>query len=68
MLRKLELFNLCHCRKPKLYGRSELMICLEVLKVGSSDTLARSRIFLECRTIETRVGLKLPKRGTDLVI
>ena len=61
MLRKLELFKSVPLQEAKLHGCSELMICLEVLKAGSSDTLARSRIFLECRTIEARVGLRIPK-------
>lgn len=61
MLRKLELCNPCHPRKPKLQGRSELMICLEVLKVCSSDALACSRNFLEFRMIEAKVGLKSQK-------
>ena len=40
--------------EAKAAGLLGLMICLGVLKVGSSDTLARYRIFLECRMIEAR--------------
>ena len=36
---------------------------LEVLKLGSSDTLARSRIFLGCRMTEVGGGPRVPKGG-----
>ena len=61
MLRKLELFNPCHSGKPKLQGRSELMIWSEVLKVCSNDALACSRNFLEFRMTEAKVSLESQK-------
>lgn len=61
MLRKLELFNRCQCRRPQLRGRSVLVDCSEVLKVCSSGALARSRNFLEFRMIEARMGLESQK-------
>jgi hypothetical protein len=61
MLRKFELFDPCHSRKPKLQGRSKLVIRSEVLKACSSDALACSRNFLEFRMIEAKMGLESQK-------